>query len=131
MHSNGWVLISEFDMENHDLYALDNEHPIPNLDVIDINTVKKTGGSDLFIVVATPLSDDRRSLERLLRKIENYLEFLQSDGFRTENGVPNPENTSIVVKMHPDSSASAFGLLERNKQWVKNNNATLVIDTQF
>lgn len=118
-------------MENHDLYALDNDHPIPNLDVIDINTAKKGGGSDLFIVVATPLANDRRSLDRLLRKVERYLEFLQSDDFRSESGTPNPENTSIIVKMHPDSSSSAFDLLERNKQWVKNNNASLVIDTQL
>ena len=118
-------------MENHELYAFDNDHPIPNLDVIDINTVKKSGGSDLFIVIATPLSGDRRSLERLLRKVERYLEFLETEDFRSESGDPSPENTSIIVKMHPDSSQSAFELLERNRQWVRNNNASLVVDTQL
>lgn len=118
-------------MENHDLYAFDNDHPIPNLDVVDINTVKKSGGSDLFIVVATPLAGDHRSLKRLLRKVERYLEFLQSDDFCSESGASNPENTNIIVKLHPDSSQSAFDLLERNQQWVKNNNASLVIDTRL
>ena len=118
-------------MENSELYSEDPYHPIPNLDVIDINTVKKSGGSDLFIVVATPLAGDRRSLERLLRKVERYLEFLGSDEFRSESGLPTTENTNIIVKMHPDSSASAFDLLDRNKEWVLNNNATLVVDTQI
>jgi len=118
-------------MSNSDLHEIDQSHPIPNLDVIDINTVKKGGGSDLFIVIATPLQDDRRSLERLLRKVERYLEFIRTEGFLSESGVANPENTKIIVKLHPDSSRAAFDLLERNKQWVRNNDASLVIDTQL
>ncbi|MGS0998320.1 hypothetical protein [Rhodanobacter sp. UC4451_H18] len=118
-------------MENKNDYALDSEHPIPNLDVVDVNTVKKGGGSDLFIVVATPLSDDRRSLQRLLRKIERYLEFMHTSEFRTESGIHTVENTNIIVKIHPDSSPAAFELLERSKPWVTDNNANLVVDTQL
>lgn len=117
-------------MSKHNSYAYDDDHPIPNLDVIDINAVKKAGGSDLTIVVATPLQGDRRSLERLLRKVERYLEFIRTDAFISESGTPSPENTNIIVKIHADSSPLAFELLEKNKQWVKNNDATLVVEAK-
>jgi len=115
-------------MKIPDPYELDDNHPVPSLCVVDVNTVKVGGGSDLFIVVAQPLHADRRSLERLLRKIEVYLEFLNSEEFRRESGVATIDNTNIIVRIHPDSDPRAFELLERNKQWVRNNNATLVID---
>jgi hypothetical protein len=115
-------------VDHPSLFATDSSHPVPDLGVIDINTVKKSGGSDLFIVIASPLCADRRSLERLLRKIELYLEFLGTDEFRSASGIPTPENTRIIVRIHPDSDTRAFDLLERNKRWVKSNNATLVID---
>lgn len=119
-------------MENHQsIYALDSDHPIPNLDVVDVNTVKKEGGSDLFIVVATPLSGDQRSLERLLRKVERYLEFMRTEEFLAESGTPSPRNTNIIVKLHPHSDRAAFELLERSKPWVMDNGANLLIDTQL
>ena len=115
-------------MANPKLYEFDENHPIPNLGVIDVNTVKKGGGSDLYIVIAKPLRADRRSLERLLRKIEVYLEFLNTEEFQRSSGIATSENTNIIVKIHSDSDPLAFDLMERNKQWVKNNNANLVID---
>ncbi len=118
-------------MKTANEYLLDNDHPVPNLGVIDVNTVKMGGGADLFIVVAEPLKADHNSLQRLLRKIEVYLEFLNTDDFRRESGPATVENTNIVVKIHPESDSKVFELLEKNKQWVKNNNATLVIDERL
>jgi hypothetical protein len=118
-------------MENIDIYGLDDEHPIPNLDVVDVNAAKKDGGSDLYIVVATPLADDSRSLQRLLRKIERYLEFMNTKEFRAESGMSSVENTRIIVNIHPDSTPAAFELLERSKPWVRDNNADLVVDTRL
>jgi hypothetical protein len=103
--------------------------PIPNLGVVDVNTVKVGGGSDLFIIVATPLQAEPYSLKRLLRKVEAYLEFIKSDVFIKESGFATPDNTRIVVKLHPDSAPVARTLLECNVQWVLNNDATLVIET--
>jgi Family of unknown function (DUF6572) len=115
-------------MEDDDIYSFDEAHPIPNLSVVDINTVKKGGGSDLIIIIATPLRAEERSLRRLLKKIEVYLAFIQSEQFQSESGPPTPENTTILVKIHRDSAPEAFELLYRNRDWVKNNNATLEID---
>lgn len=36
----------------------DPDHPIPALRYIDINSVKKDGGSDLVIIIASPLKSD-------------------------------------------------------------------------
>jgi hypothetical protein len=115
-------------LSNEDLCRFDEAHPIPDPDVIDINTLKKGGGSDLFIVIASPLQADRYSLERLLHKVEQYLVFIASEQFRSESGKASPSNTRIVVKIHPESDPLALELLERNKQWVANNDATLVVD---
>lgn len=118
-------------MNGEYFYDEDDTHPIPSLRMVDINTVKKSGGSDLFIVVAEPLSGDRRSLERLLRKLELYLEFIATEEFRRQSGPANAANTNIIVKIHRDSDSRAFELLERNRQWISNNNATLVVDTDL
>jgi hypothetical protein len=116
-------------MTSNAVFYFDEDHPIPDVDVVDINTVKGGGGSDLFIVIASPLQADRRSLERLLRKIERYLEFIKSDQFRLESGDATAQNTRLILKIHPDSDPLAFELLERNTEWVRNNDATLVIDS--
>lgn len=113
------------------MFEVDENDPIPNVDSIDINKVKHGGGSDLYMVIATPVTGERRSLERLLRKLETYLAFIQSDQFKAESGVPTTDNTRIVVKMHPDSHPKARELIERNRSWVENNDATLVVDTNL
>lgn len=122
------VIVDNIDMKTKDLYKIDSQHPIPNLDVIDINTVKTGGGSDLFIVVATELSGDGRSLERLLRKIERYLEFTHTDEFHAESGTATIENTRIIVKIPSASASAAFDLLERSRPWVADNGAILVLE---
>ncbi len=76
-----------------DLYEDDPAHPIPYVFSCDINAVKKSGGSDLSIVIASPLGSDARSLKRLLKKIEAYLNFVCSDEFRAESGAPTANNT--------------------------------------
>lgn len=113
------------------MFERDDQDPIPNLEVIDVNKVKRDGGSDLYIIIATPLEGTERALQRLLKKVENYLAFIQSEQFREESGVPTPENTRIVVKLHPESAPVARELLERNKSWVRNNDATLVVDADL
>ncbi len=109
------------------LYGDDPDHPIPYLNKLDVFAEMKTGGGDLHIVISTPLADDRRSLERLLQKIGNYLSFINSDEFKKECGQPTPENTHIIVDIDPGSSAAAFDLLERSKPWTLQNHTTLLV----
>src|SRR6185312_12987558 len=95
----------------------DSAHPIPSLAVIDVMSVKKGGGADLFVVVASPLMADARSQTRLLDKLQGYLSYLGSPEFRAEAGVPSPDNTNIVVKLHPGSAPEIRSLLARSEAW--------------
>ena len=106
----------------------DASHPIPSLNAVDIQVVKRGGGSDLIIMIASPLRADERSLRRLLSKIENYLGFLLSPECRAKAGVATPDNTSIIVRMHPTSDVAAFDLIEKCKPWVMDNNASLKME---
>ncbi|MFC1462706.1 hypothetical protein ACFLQU_03785 [Verrucomicrobiota bacterium] len=117
--------MTEIDPEH--LYGDDETHPIPFLDRCDINAVKETGGADLTIVIDSPLPDDQRSGERLVKKIENYLGFINAPEFIAESGDPTPDNTNIVVALHADSAPITFTLLDKCKPWVLDNNATLVV----
>jgi hypothetical protein len=105
----------------------DPDHPIPSIRHLDVCTIKKGGGADLFIVIATPLQADDYSLNRLLNKIEGYLSHIQSETFKQEAGEPNPENTNIMVRIHTDSCREAFLLLEKSLEWVKTNKASLKV----
>ncbi len=103
-------------------------HPIPSLHTLDVYGVKKTGGADLAIVVASPLQADEHSRHRLLAKIRNYVDFISSPEFGSEAGAPTSDNTSIVVHMHPASDSAIFDLIDRCKPWVLENNASLRVE---
>lgn len=106
----------------------DPNHPIPSLAVIDVMTIKKGGGADLTIVIASPLQGDKESLTRLQDKIEGYLGYILSKEFQLQAGSPSPDNTSIIVKVHPDSDQLVFTLLKKSAAWVLNNRATLKVE---
>ena len=107
----------------------DPTHPIPSLSVVDIPGIKKNGGADLVVIVASPLAADERSQSRLLDKLQTYLRFIASDQFRAEAGAPTPENTTIVVKLHSGSAPEIRDLLRRSEAWVSANLASLYVQT--
>lgn len=107
----------------------DNSHPIPSLDVIDINAIKRSAGADQGIVIATPLDASARSVFRLFTKIDGYLNYIASDEFRSECGPPSAETTSIVVHIHPDSSRDIFELLQDVAPSIQLRNARLDVRT--
>lgn len=106
----------------------DDSHPIPRLDVIDVNAIKRGGGADQVIVVATPLDASPRSVFRLFTKIDGYLGYTASEQFRKESGPPSPATTRIVVRIHPGSSREIFELLATAAPWVRTRNAALVVE---
>ena len=106
----------------------DPDHPIPNLNVIDVVGYKKTGGADLSIIIASPLEGDPASQTRLLDKIQGYLSHIQSSDFIADSGAPpDPSNTTINVVLHPDSSNAIRELLERCHAWTNEHGAALVV----
>jgi hypothetical protein len=115
---------------SEDFFDYDEAHPIPNLEVVDVYTVKKGGGAWLSIVIASPLQDDDRSLERLLKKIERYLDFTRAPEFVAACGVATVANTEVQVLIHPQSAPLAFKLLEKCKPWAIDCDVTLVVDPE-
>jgi len=107
--------------------ADDPTHPIPFVNSLDVQAVWKEGGSDLGIVIASPLAADDRSRERLMSKIEAYLRFIASDEFRLQCGEPNPTSTRIVVYLHPDMDPRVEQVLNLCKSWVQSNQASLLV----
>jgi hypothetical protein len=107
---------------------LDDSHPIPSLQVIDIHAVKKSGGSDLVVVVASPLEADARSIFRLMKKLDGYLQEINSDGYRNECGAPSPGATSIIVRLHPRSDPAVEEVLAAAVSWAEARNASLRVE---
>jgi hypothetical protein len=106
----------------------DPSHPVPYLGVIDVAGYRSTGGASLKIIVASALDASERSKTRLLDKIQGYLAHISSPQFRSEAGSdPTPENTTIEVLLHPESSLEIHKLLERCHEWVRSNHACLVV----
>jgi hypothetical protein len=109
------------------VYSNDPDHPIPQVDVVDIIAAKKSGEVVLAVVIATPLQADERSQKRLLAKLENYFTYIQSDKFFVKYGAPTSSKTSIEVNLAEGSDNIILDLLVRCTEWARNNGASLVV----
>jgi uncharacterized protein YtpQ (UPF0354 family) len=107
---------------------VDDTHAIANLQVIDVHAIKKGGGSDLVVVVASPLGADARSIFRLFRKLDGYLETINASAYREECGPPTAETTSIIVRLHPRSEPAVENILRVVGGWAEARNASLRVE---
>ena len=105
----------------------DPDHPIPSLSALDVHVVKKGGGSELLMVIASPLKGDDRSQGRLLRKLEAYMDFIRSPEYEAQCGKPTPQNTAVVVMMHSGSDLAIYELLDRCQKSMQEHGVTLRI----
>ena len=112
-------------MNEDGIYSFDDSHPIPNLDVCDIEVERKGGGADLIVIIASPMANDMKSRKRLMKKLDNYLGYITSETFATRYGAPSRATTSITVRYHPDTDAGIKELLNECSGWVEDNGATL------
>jgi hypothetical protein len=103
------------------------EHPIQNLDTVDIVGRRQDGGVDLFIVVNAPLTGSGEHQALLLDKIDSYLRQIESAAFRAEMGEPTPDRVRIVVQCAHPPHAAIRELLQRAMLWVDEHHASLVL----
>jgi len=104
-------------------------HAIPSLNSLDVVTIKKKGGADLSIVIATPLDGSEESQNRFLSKIRNYLGFINSSDYIEQAGVePTLDNTNIIIHIHPHSDEVIIDLINRSISWVNENNSNLKVE---
>lgn len=106
---------------------IDEAHAIPNIDVIDVYAVKKTGGATLAIVIASLLDASPRSVFRLFRKLDGYLNFIGSDTFRKECGAPTLDNTEIDLRCHWHPHADLLAIIETIGGYVESRGARLTL----
>ena len=104
------------DPEDHD-----DEHPIPALDVLDIEATGKDGTSRFVIVIATPLARDSRSVFRLFRKIDGYLAHFAA----TKRA---KEATELEISIHPGTDRAIFALLAALPEYIASRGARLVVE---
>lgn len=107
---------------------VDATHPIPDLHVIDMHAVRKSGGSDLLLVIASPLAADARSIFRLCRKLDSYLEAVNSDEFARSYGPPAVATTTIIVRLHPRCDPAVADILTTAASWAMDRNASLRVE---
>jgi hypothetical protein len=107
---------------SHDIFAKDDSHPIPDLDVIDVHGERKDGGHDMVIVIVSALMADERSQRRLLEKIARYLKAIAGLNTRKPDS-----HDSIIVHIKASSDPIIFDLLERARPWIEENHAALQI----
>jgi hypothetical protein len=105
----------------------DPEHGIPCVTALDVHSVWKHGGSDLHMIIAKPLEVDDRSRERLMAKLESYLNFVNSTEYASQCGAPTRQTTRLVVSLHPDMSPVVEATLLRCNAWIESNNASLKV----
>ena len=110
---------------NENDYAPDEMHPIPSVDACDIEAARTDGGADLVIVIAAPIANDQRSRLRLMKKVENYLGYINSQSFAQRYGPPSPDRTGIIVRYHPHCAMGLIRLIEECRGWIEDNGAVL------
>jgi hypothetical protein len=105
---------------------VDELHPIPHLEKIDVAVYCKNGGS-YGVVVEQPLRDDLVTRTRLLKKLENYVGDFHSDEFRNRHGEPMPGKLRIYVAIHPDTDPGILSFLEDCRPWMADNKVELIV----
>jgi hypothetical protein len=90
---------------------VDLDHPIPRLDVLDVYKTSDRGGPHAGIVIASPLGGEPRSVFRLFRKLEMYLNELGCSEDSRKPPVEEILRPHIWVRIHPGSDPDVLELL--------------------
>jgi len=109
------------------LFLDDPSHPIPYVDSLDVQAIWEDGRSVLSLIIAAPLEIDQRSRERLMRKLENYLGFINSEPYKLKYGSPSTATTLIQICLHPDMDRKVEETLLLCEPWIEQANASLKI----
>jgi hypothetical protein len=83
-----------------------------------------------MIMVTGQLATDERSQRRLIRKLENYVNFVNSDEFAQEHGAPDPSRVEIDVKIDTECDPAIFAMLARAGPPLLQNNVSLLVNSQ-
>jgi hypothetical protein len=117
--------------DNNTTDQMGDGHPIPSelIDRIDVVSVTKSGEVQLSIISAGYLDDSPYTEERIIEKINTYLEFINSNDFKEEFGNPSVDKTSIILKCRQKPHDRVLDLIHEIQEQVKTYNASLSVET--
>lgn len=97
-------------MEQYDiLYSDDDQHPISKVEDCDLIGEREDGGYDLILIIERPVRGDERSQNRLIRKFQNYLEFIR-DRFPDALEPKCRGKYKLIIDINNGSSGEIFDL---------------------
>lgn len=106
----------------------DESHPIPWMDVIDVET-KTDKGAYYGLAIASPLAGDEYCQRRLLKKIEGYLTHIREKRREWQATHSQDMKARLYVAVHPDSDPVIFELLSRCNAWAEENSVEFKVIT--
>lgn len=98
---------------------------ICDVNKIDVLAERNDGKIELIIISTGDLDDSKETQTRLLDKIEKYLEYINSDEFKTEFGQHTPEEILIILKLDKIPNNTIEGLFKNIVHWVNENGASI------
>lgn len=87
-------------------------------DSVDIIAVRKDGGIELLIISTGKFDDSKEQQDLLLTKVNNYIEYLNSDEFNEE--YPGIDNKWIIVSYNRKPTLLLNTLFKKIEMIVKN-----------
>ena len=87
--------------------------PVKDVDTIDVVGVRKDGGLDLVISVASPLDASPSTLSLLEAKIRKYIEAAQAEVFLAHYGRPLGVPVTIYISCAHPIAEAARDVIER------------------
>ena len=112
-----------------DFFEDDPGHPIPFIGRVDSIVTTADNACYYGLVIASPLSGDKRSRHRLLRKLRNYMEDRHSSQALDKFGPPSAMNTKLTVLVHPGSDPSVFDLLAQSRSALEESGFSFEVST--
>jgi len=94
-----------------EVFGDDTSHPIPFIGRIDTLVETEDGARSYGLVIASPMSGDDRSRQRLKRKLRDYIVDRHSAEVLSKSGPATAANTRLTVLIHPGSDVSVFEVL--------------------
>ena len=104
--------------------------PLEAIENIDIIIVKKDGRVNLGIVISGFLNNDLETQKILLKKINNYLEYINSEEFSEEFGKPSPTKTRICLFCSTEPHKEIIEIIAGIKPQVKQWNSSIEIEVR-
>jgi hypothetical protein len=107
-------------------YEDDESHPIPFVGNLDTELTSNVGVR-LGVVIASPMSNDDRSKQRLIQKLKGYVR--EFSILREQWVAENPESMKawLYISIHPESDPEIFQIIDQYSSWIESNSITVIV----